>query len=85
MKNLNANDLLRGRVVLITGSTSGIGLGMAEAFAAEGATLMINGIAAPERVEALVASLCSQSNAPVHYHGADMSKPLEIAELIAHT
>ena len=47
MKNLNANDLLRGRVVLITGSTSGIGLGMAEAFAAEGATLMINGIAAP--------------------------------------
>jgi 3-hydroxybutyrate dehydrogenase len=85
MKNLNANDLLMGRVVLITGSTSGIGLGMAEAFAAEGATLMINGIAAPERVESLVASLCSQSNAPVHYHGADMSKPLEIAELIAHT
>lgn len=85
MKNLNANDLLRGRVVLITGSTSGIGLGMAEAFAAEGATLVINGIAAPERVEALVASLCSQSNAPVHYHGADMSKPFEIAELIAHT
>ncbi len=85
MKILKANDLLRGRVVLITGSTSGIGLGMAEAFAAEGATLMINGIAATETVEALVASLCSQSNAPVHYHGADMSKPLEIAELIAHT
>ncbi len=85
MKILKANDLLRGRVVLITGSTSGIGLGMAEAFAAEGATLMINGIAATETVEALVASLCSQSNAPVHYHGADMSKPLEIAKLIAHT
>ncbi len=85
MKILKANDLLRGRVVLITGSTSGIGLGIAEAFAAEGATLMINGIAATETVEALVASLCSQSNAPVHYHGADMSKPLEIAELIAHT
>lgn len=75
---------LRGRVALITGSTSGIGLGLAEAFAAEGASLVINGFSSPAEVEAIVSRLSSISQAPVHYHGADMSRPAEIAELVGH-
>ena len=46
-RGIATHGQLRGRVALITGSTSGIGLGLAEAFAAEGASLVINGFSSP--------------------------------------
>src|SRR6476620_161056 len=69
---------LKGKTALVTGSTSGIGLGIAKALAAQGANVVLNGfgdVAAPKReVEAL--------GVKVAYHGADMSKPGEIEEMM---
>ncbi|HEX4801262.1 MAG TPA: 3-hydroxybutyrate dehydrogenase [Sphingomicrobium sp.] len=64
--------ILEGKVALVTGSTSGIGLAIAKALAAEGAKLMINGFGNPAEIE----GECSELGA-IH-DGADMSKPAEI-------
>ena len=71
------------RSVVVTGSTSGIGLGIARAFAAEGANIIINGFGKPEEIEAARTELDSLGGGTVLYHGADMTKPEEIADLIA--
>ena len=68
--------ILEGRVALVTGSTSGIGLAIAKALAAEGAKLMINGFANPAEIE----GECSELGA-IH-DGADMSKPAEIERMM---
>jgi 3-hydroxybutyrate dehydrogenase len=68
--------VLEGKVALVTGSTSGIGLAIARAFAAEGARLMINGFGPAEEIE----SLCRQLGA-IH-DAADLSKPAEIARMM---
>ena len=73
------------RTVVITGSTSGIGLGIAEAFAAQGMNIMLNGFGDATGIEATRASLDAKSAGDVAYHGADMTKPAEIADLIAQT
>ncbi|MEY4976716.1 MAG: D-beta-hydroxybutyrate dehydrogenase [Pseudomonadota bacterium] len=72
--------MLKGKTALVTGSTSGIGLGIAKALARQGANLVLNGFgdsqAAIDEVKAL--------GAQVSYHGADMSRPDEIAAMMAH-
>ncbi|HSW03305.1 3-hydroxybutyrate dehydrogenase [Aquabacterium sp.] len=70
--------MLNGKTALVTGSTSGIGLGMALAFAKSGANVMLNGFGDIEAAKAEVAALGGR----VAYHGADMSKPAEIEAMV---
>jgi 3-hydroxybutyrate dehydrogenase len=77
-----AGTSLRGRVAVVTGSTSGIGYGVAEALAAEGAAIMLNGFGDAAAIEALRAGLAATYGVTVGYNAADMSKPAEIAGLI---
>lgn len=76
---------LAGRVALVTGSTSGIGLGIARALAAAGADLVINGLAAAETVEQLRIELAMMTARPVLYSPADMSDPASIEAMIGTT
>ena len=70
--------MLKGRTALVTGSTSGIGLGIASTLARQGANLMLNGFG---DAEAALAQVRAHGGA-VRYHGADMSRPAEIEDLI---
>ncbi|MAT50906.1 MAG: 3-hydroxybutyrate dehydrogenase [Porticoccaceae bacterium] len=73
------------KAAVITGSTSGIGLGMARALAAKGHNIMLNGLGDPGEIEQLRSGMASEFGVAVHYHGADMTRPDEIADLIAET
>src|SRR3954449_12464298 len=77
--------MLKGKSVLVTGSTSGIGLAMARAFAAEGANLTLNGFGEAAAIEKERAGIESEFGVKAIYSGADMTKPAEIAEMIATT
>jgi 3-hydroxybutyrate dehydrogenase len=70
---------------LVTGSTSGIGLGIARALAASGAAVVLNGFGKPEEIEAAQQAIGADFGVPVAYSAADMSKPDSIAEMIAMT
>jgi 3-hydroxybutyrate dehydrogenase len=72
--------MLKGKTALITGSTSGIGLGMALCLARQGANIVLNGFGDAQGPQAEVASL----GVKVGYHGADMSKPGEIEAMMAY-
>ncbi len=73
---------LKGRVVVVTGSTSGIGLGIAEAFGAAGANLVINGFGDSAEIERLRNDLIRRHGVNVLYDGADMSRPEQIEAMI---
>lgn len=68
---------------VVTGSTSGIGLGVATAFAAEGWNVMLNGFGDPDEIERIRSGLEDKFGAKILYHGADMTKPEEIRDLVA--
>jgi 3-hydroxybutyrate dehydrogenase len=76
---------LKGKVALVTGSTSGIGLGIARALGAEGADLMLNGFGDADTIEAERAGLAKRFGVRVGYSVADISKPTEIAAMVAET
>jgi 3-hydroxybutyrate dehydrogenase len=69
------------RNVIVTGSTSGIGLGMAEAFASAGMNVMLNGFGDAAEIEEIRSRLASENGVEVAYHGADMTKQDEIGDL----
>jgi 3-hydroxybutyrate dehydrogenase len=74
---------LNGKVALVTGSTSGIGLGIARALAADGADIVLNGFGDADQIEALRSEIAAQHGVKVSYNGADISKPAEIAAMVA--
>jgi 3-hydroxybutyrate dehydrogenase len=84
-ENINTREALAGKVSLVTGSTSGIGLGIARALAAAGSEIVLNGFGKPELVADAQAKIASDFKVRVSYSPADMSKPAAIREMIENT
>jgi 3-hydroxybutyrate dehydrogenase len=77
--------MLKGKSVIVTGSTSGIGLAIARAFAKEGCNITVNGFGPKDAIEKERAGIESEFDVKAIYSGADMTKPAEIAEMVATT
>lgn len=76
---------LSGKAAIITGSTSGIGKGIADGLAAAGCHVMLNGFGDPEAIKKEIASMEAKGGGKVAYNSADMTKPDEIKALIEET
>ena len=76
--------MLKGKTALVTGSTSGIGLGIALALAREGANLVLNGFGDIDGPQAAVTEAGKAHGVRVAYHGADMGKPAEIEDMVRY-
>lgn len=74
---------LAGRAAIVTGSTSGIGLGIAQALASRGANMVLNGFGDATEIERLRAALAEEHGVNALVDGADMSKPEAIARMVA--
>jgi len=75
--------MIKGKNAIVTGSTSGIGLGIARALAGAGANVMLNGFGDAGEIERLRAALAAELKVKVGYHGADLSKPEQIRDMVA--
>ena len=76
-------DILKGKVAVVTGSTSGIGLAYARAFAGAGANIVLNGIGAPADVKKTRAAIENDFGVKAIYSPANMAEPMEIANMIS--
>ena len=75
--------MLRGKNAIVTGSTSGIGLGIARALAREGANVLINGLGERADIDALAARIASEHGVETAYSPADLSRPAQVTALVA--
>lgn len=73
---------LKDKAVLVTGSTSGIGLGIARSFAEQGANIVFNGFGDVKEIAAMQLDISQEYNVKTVYHGADMSRPDEIKSMM---
>jgi len=76
---------LEGRVAIVTGSTSGNGLGIAQALAAQGAMIVLNGFGEAIEIEKLCRVLGARHDVAVRYDSADMSDPAAITDMVDRT
>jgi len=74
--------MLKGKAAVVTGSTSGIGLGIARALAAQGANVMLNGFGDRKDVDELMAEISAKYRVEVDYSTADMSRPVQVTEMV---
>jgi 3-hydroxybutyrate dehydrogenase len=74
--------MIDGKLALVTGSTSGIGLGIAEKLAQRGANIVLNGFGDPAEIERLRGELAKRHGVKVEYENADLMKPTEVESLI---
>ncbi|MBK7277443.1 MAG: 3-hydroxybutyrate dehydrogenase [Betaproteobacteria bacterium] len=74
--------MLKNKTAIVTGSTSGIGLGIARSLGAAGANLMLNGFGDAAQIEALRAGLAKEFGVKVGFSGADISKPEQIRAMV---
>jgi 3-hydroxybutyrate dehydrogenase len=77
--------MLQGKIAIVTGSTSGIGLGIAAALAAEGCNIMLNGFGDPRAIADIGQHLTEEHDIRVAYSPADMAKPADIRDLVKAT
>nr|MBA3777567.1 3-hydroxybutyrate dehydrogenase [Betaproteobacteria bacterium] len=75
--------MLKGKAAIVTGSTSGIGLGIARALAGQGASVLLNGFGDTGEIEKLRSGLAGEFKVKVAFSGADMSKPEQVAAMVA--
>lgn len=75
--------MLRGKTAIVTGSTSGIGLGIARALAQDGANILLNGFGDRAAIDTLRAQIMAECKVGVAYSPADMSRPADVSEMIA--
>ena len=76
--------MLKGKTALVTGSTSGIGLGIAKALASQGAHIVLNGFGDVDAPRAQVLEAGKEHGIQVHFHGADMSRAADIEDLFQY-
>ncbi|MBW7972560.1 3-hydroxybutyrate dehydrogenase [Bradyrhizobium sp. BR 10289] len=80
-----SSRVLASKVALVTGSTSGIGLGIARALAASGADIVLNGLGVASEIGRVREQIAAEFGVKASYSPADMMKPKSIAEMIAAT
>lgn len=74
---------LKGKNAIVTGSTSGIGLAIANVLAGYGCNIMLNGMGDKAAIDALVADMPKKYGVKIFYSGADMSKPADVRQMVA--
>ncbi|MEX2614823.1 MAG: 3-hydroxybutyrate dehydrogenase [Alphaproteobacteria bacterium] len=77
--------MLKGKAALVTGSTSGIGFGMARALAQQGCAVMLNGFGDAAGIESIRTGLAAETGVDVAYDSADLTRPDEIAAMVTNT
>jgi 3-hydroxybutyrate dehydrogenase len=81
---MNDSRVLFGQAAIVTGSTSGIGMALADALAGQGCNIVLNGFGDADRIEAERAAMAARHGVTALYHGADMTKGAQIAALVAY-
>jgi len=76
------SKMLVGKTALVTGSTSGIGLGIARSLAEQGANIVFNGFGDAQQIEKLYTDIGAEFGVQTAYHNADMSKPDQIEAMM---